>query len=138
MPLNLIPNQPFIFEQALPDQPCLNNDPNVYTQMVTADDTICVQEILTPCLEDVLCDPNMHELGADLLTGSWYVDGGWSSSDLNHIEYDGANYDINQDCFLDLASIVESPVYKLSFEITSITGSVGVFIGVGVNTDFVI
>lgn len=138
MPLNFIPNQPFIFEQALPDQPCLNNDPNVYTQMVTADDTICVQQILTPCLEDVLCDPNMHELGADLLTGAWYVTDGWTSADVNHIEYDGANYDINQTCRLDLASIVEGKVYKLSFEITSITGAVGVFIGVGVNTDFVI
>lgn len=138
MPLNFIPNQPFLFEQALPDQPCLNNDPNVYTQMVTADDTICVQQILTPCLEDVLCDPNMYELGADLLTGSWTVSDGWTSADVNHIEYDGASYNINQTCFLDLASIVESPVYKLSFEITSITGSVGVFIGVGVNTDSVI
>lgn len=138
MPLNFIPNQPFLFEQALPDQPCLNNDPNVYTQMVTADDTICVQQILTPCTEDVLCDPNMYELGADLLTGSWTVSDGWTSADVNHIEYDGASYNINQTCRLDLASIVESPVYKLSFEITSITGSVGVFIGVGVNTDSVI
>jgi hypothetical protein len=80
----------------------------------------------------------MYELGADLLTGSWTVSDGWTSADVNHIEYDGASYNINQTCRLDLASIVESPVYKLSFEITSITGSVGVFIGVGVNTDSVI
>ena len=123
MPLNLIPNQPFIFEQALPDQPCLNNDPNVYTQMVTADDTICVQEILTPCLEDVLCDPNMYELGADILAGSWNGFGGWTSADVNHLEYDGASYSINEFTYLDITPAVVGCAYKISFEITSITGA---------------
>ena len=123
MPLNFIPNQPFLFEQALPDQPCLNNDPNVYTQMVTADDTICVQEILTPCTEDVLCDPNMYELGADLLTGSWDDFGGWTSADVNHVEYDGASYSINEFTILDITPTVVGCAYKISFEITSITGA---------------
>jgi hypothetical protein len=123
MPLNFIPNQPFLFEQALPDQPCLNNDPNVYTQMVTADDTICVQQILTPCLEDVLCDPNMYELGADILAGAWDGFGGWTSADVNHVEYDGASYSINEFTFLDITPTVVGAVYKISFEITSITGA---------------
>ena len=138
MPLNLIPNQPFIFEQALPDQPCLNNDPNVYTQMVTADDTICVQEILTPCLEDVLCDPNMYELGADILAGSWTVSDGWTSADVNHIEYDGANYNITEVCFLNIASMVAGRAYKLSFEITSVTGAMGVYVLYGSNAEYVL
>ena len=130
MPLNFIPNQPFIFEQALPDQPCLNNDPNVYTQMVTADDTICVQEILTPCLEDVLCDPNMYLEGADLMSGAWNVYGGWSSSDLNHIEYDGASHTPGDYIYLDVPTVAGS-VYRVSFEITSITGEGGVYVNLG-------
>ena len=128
MPLNLIPNQPFIFEQALPDQPCLNNDPNVYTQMVTADDTICVQEILTPCLEDVLCDPNMYELGADILAGSWNVSGGFSSSGTNNVSYDGAGFIFPVDFAQLLPFPIIGSVYKLSFTVTSITGGNGFFL----------
>ena len=65
MPIELIPNQPYIFEQALPDQPCLNNDERAYAQLVTSGDTICIREINTPCAEGVMWDPDMYEVGAD-------------------------------------------------------------------------
>lgn len=131
MPLNLIPNQPFIFEQALPDQPCLNNDPNVYTQMVTADDTICVQEILTPCLEDVLCDPNMQESGLNVVD-VWTVADGWSTTDANHIAYDGATAGGGDVCE-QTTGYIAGAVYKIEYTITSLTGTAGVTAALGLS-----
>lgn len=138
MPIELIPNQPYIFEQALPDQPCLNNDERAYAQLVTSGDTICIQEIITPCTEGVMCDPNMYEAGADLLTGTWTVTNGWSSADVNHVAYDGASYNPADNCFLSLASMVAGRAYKLSFEITSITGDMGVYVAFGSNEEGVL
>lgn len=128
MPLNFIPNQPFIFEQALPDQPCLNNDQNAYTQMTAPDDIICVQQVMTPCTEDVLCDPNMYELGADILAGSWNVSGGFSSSGTNNVSYDGAGFIFPVDFAQLLPFPIIGSVYKLSFTVTSITGVNGFFL----------
>jgi hypothetical protein len=65
----------------------------------------------------------MYELGADLLTGSWDGFGGWTSADVNHLEYDGASYSINEFTFLDITPSVVGCAYKISFEITSITGA---------------
>jgi hypothetical protein len=65
----------------------------------------------------------MYELGADLLTGSWDGFGGWTSADVNHLEYDGASYSINEFTFLDITPAVVGCAYKISFEITSITGA---------------
>lgn len=134
MPLELIPNQPFIFEQALPDQPCLNNDPNAYTQMTAPDDIICVQQVITPCTEGVMCDPDMYELGSELLTGAWTASDGWSSADLNHVSYDGASYNAFEVCFLPLGTMISGIAYRLTFEITSITGNMYVNVGSGGNT----
>ncbi len=134
MPIELIPNQPYIFEQALPDQPCLNNDERAYAQLVTSGDTICIQEIITPCTEGVMCDPNMYEVGADLLTGTWTTSDGWSSADLNHVSYDGASYNASEVCFLPLGTMISGIAYRLTFEITSITGNMYVNVGAGGNT----
>lgn len=131
MPLNFIPNQPFLFEQALPDQPCLNNDPNVYTQMVTADDTICVQQILTPCTEDVICDPNMQETGLNVVD-LWTVADGWSTTDANHIAYDGATAGGGDVCEQTTGYIVGA-VYKIEYTITSLTGTAGVTAALGLS-----
>ena len=132
MPLNLIPNQPFIFEQALPDQPCLNNDPNVYTQMVTADDTICVQEILTPCLEDVLCDFNMH-LITNIPSVFWDTADGWSSADSDHVAYDGATAGGLDSCEQVFGTLLNGVAYRIQFQITSLTGDAGVLVGLGLD-----
>jgi hypothetical protein len=131
MPLELIPNQPYIFEQALPDQPCLNNDTRSYTQMVTADDTICVQQVMEACTPDVLCDSDMYLEGSELMTGAWAVFGGWSSADLNHIAYDGASHTPADYTSLNVA-IVQGRAYKLTFEVTSITGEGGFYANLGI------
>jgi hypothetical protein len=80
----------------------------------------------------------MSELGADLLTGSWTVNNGWTSADVNHLEYDGANYVLNENCFLTLASMVAGRAYKLSFEITSVTGAMGVYVAFGSSAEGVL
>jgi hypothetical protein len=134
MPLNFIPNQPILFEQALPDQPCLNNDPNVYTQMVTADDTICVQQILTPCLEDVLCDSNMYEV-TNIPSVSWDVLDGWSSADATHVAYDGASAGGSDNCSQFFGTLLQGVAYRIQFQITSLTGNAGVLVGLGLSVD---
>jgi hypothetical protein len=65
----------------------------------------------------------MYELGEDILAGSWDGFGGWTSADVNHVEYDGASWSINEFTFLDITPTVVGAVYKISFEITSITGA---------------
>ncbi len=132
MPLELIPNQPYIFEQALPDQPCLNNDERQYSQLVTAGDTICVQEIITPCTEGVLCDPDMY-LVTDIPSVSWDVADGWSSVDATHIAYDGATAAGGDLCEQTFGTLLDGVAYRIQFEITSLTGDAGVDVALGLD-----
>jgi hypothetical protein len=130
MPLELIPNQPYIFEQVLPDQPCLNNDPNEYSQLVQPNDQICIQQIITPCTEDVCCDENMYEEGVDLLD-VWTVADGWSSADKNHIAFDGATSGGGDLCEQTWGTLLEGRAYRLEYTITSLTGDAGVIPSLG-------
>ena len=134
MPIELIPNQPYIFEQALPDQPCLNNDERAYAQLVTSGDTICIQEIITPCNEDELCDADMYEI-TNFPSVVWDVADGWSSADADHVSYDGASAGASDNCSQYFGTLVVGAPYRIVFEITSITGDAGVFLTLGLSAD---
>jgi hypothetical protein len=110
----------------------LNNDTNAYSQLVTAGDTICVQQIMTPCTEDVLCDPDMYEAGVDDLMG-WDVLDGWSSTDPNHIAYDGASAGAGDVCEQSTGAYLQGVVYRLEYIVTSITGDSGVTAALGLS-----
>ena len=134
MPIELIPNQPYIFEQALPDQPCLNNDERAYAQLVTSGDTICIQEIITPCNEDELCDADMYGI-TNFPSIGWDVKDGWSSADADHVSYDGASAGASDNCSQYFGILVVGAPYRIVFEITSITGDAGVFLTLGLSAD---
>lgn len=65
------------------------------------------------------------------MTGSWAVFGGWSSADLNHIAYDGASHTPSDYTSLNVA-IVQGRVYRLTFEVTSITGEGSFYANLGI------
>lgn len=135
MSLSFIPNQPWIFEQALPDQPCLNNDTTEYSQLVAPGDTICIQQIMEPCTADILCDPDMvEEDEVDL--GNWTVGDGWSSADKNHVSFDGsvsAGGDICEQT--SAVGFTAGNVFMIDFEITAITGTCGFQVQLGSTSD---
>ncbi len=132
MPLELIPNQPYIFEQALPDQPCLNNDIRQGTQILTNGDIVCTQQIITPCTEDVICDANMY-LVENIASAAWDVADGWSSSDATHISYDGATAAGGDLCEQTFGTLLDGVAYRIQFEITSLTGDAGVNVALGLD-----
>ena len=131
MSLSFIPNQPWIFEQALPDQPCLNNDTTEYSQLVAPGDTICIQQIMEPCTADILCDPNMVEQ-EEVALDAWTVADGWSSADKNHVSYDGASAGGGDICEQSATvGFTAGNVFMIDFEITSITGTSGFYVQLG-------
>lgn len=134
MPLELIPNQPYIFEQALPDQPCLNNDIRQGTQILTAGDTVCTQQVITPCTENVICDALMH-YDSEIASVAWDVSDGWSSADATHIAYDGAMASGGDLCEQSFGTLVAGVPYQISFDITSLTGDGGVLVSLGLDSD---
>lgn len=130
MPLSLIPNQPFIFEQVLPDQPCLNNDDSAYSPLVAPNDVICVQQIMTPCVEDVMCDPDMIDVG-DVPNDGWNCTDGWSSSSPSDVAFDGANTGADLCESLISPTATAGQVCYIDFTITSITGVCGINVQLG-------
>jgi len=122
MPLNFIPNQPFIFEQPIGDYPCLNNDDKAYAQLVQDGDVTCVQWILDAC-DEPLCEPDMEgTAGADEL-GSWTATGGWSSTGSDNLEFDGTG-NPSGDAQQSLSGLTVGAVYRLTFDVTAYTGIV--------------
>lgn len=130
MSLSLIPNQPFIFEESLPDQPCLNNDTSDYGQMVAPSDILCVQQIMNPCEDGIICDDDMIDVEAGNITG-WDTSDGWSSSDANHVAFDGSLSGTDICEMLDAVGNAAGNVFYITFEITSITGTAGVYVQLG-------
>jgi hypothetical protein len=135
MPINFIPNQPFIWESPLTAQPCLNNDIKVYSQMVQPDDIICVQQQMTPCNETINCEPTMSGGVIVETLGTGTFSGGWSSipSPLT-INYDGTGgvvgiceFGIN-----DPLSAQAGYPYRVDFTIVSVTGVASVKIGMDI------
>lgn len=135
MSLSFIPNQPWIFEQALPDQPCLNNDTTEYSQLVAPGDTICIQQIMEPCTADILCDPDMVEQ-EEVALDAWTVADGWASADKNHVSFDGsvsAGGDICEQT--SAVGFTAGNVFMIDFEITAITGTCGFQVQLGSTSD---
>jgi hypothetical protein len=122
MPLELIPNQPFIFENPIGAYPCLNNDPKHYAQLVQDGDTTCVQWKLGACGASPLCEPDMvmETPGSDEL-GSWTVGGGWTSSGSGVLNFQGAAGDAIAD--QDLTGLVSGSVYQLTVNVNVFTGN---------------
>ncbi len=129
MPIELLPNQPFIFEQVLPDQPCLNSDTNTYGQLVAPSDTICVQQRITPCNADIMCDQDMYEEGEEII-GAWTTSGAWSSSSDTEVAFDGAAT-ASDECSQSWGDLCVGGVYRLSFDIASITGDTEINVQLG-------
>lgn len=135
MSLSFIPNQPWIFEQALPDQPCLNNDTTEYSQLVAPGDTICIQQIMEPCTADIICDPDMVE-EEEVALGNWTVGDGWSSADANHVAYDGSAAGGGDICEQSATvGFTAGNVFMIDFEITAITGTCGFQVQLGSTSD---
>lgn len=132
MPLEFIPNQPFIFEELLPDQPCLNNDNRAYSQIVQPNDTICVQQIMTPCASAINCEPDMFSPAAALgLSGSlgsgWSFGGGLTS-------YTGSGGVVGNVTYTPSSPLVAGNPYQIDLTVDSVTGTAGIFVSLGLDT----
>lgn len=120
MPLSFIPNQPFIWESPLPEQPCLNNDNRAYAQIVQPNDTVCVQQIMTPCESTINCEPNMFNSpaasGINATLGSgWSFGGGLYS-------YDGSGGVVGDLEITPTSPSTAGEVYQITITVDSITG----------------
>lgn len=86
MPLNFIPNQPYIWEQDGFDQDCLNNDSRKYAQLVAEGDQVRIQVGLQACQPNGICDPDMYLVGTQIFPfvglppGSFTKTNGWSEN----------------------------------------------------------
>lgn len=133
MPVNFIPNQPFIFELPIGAYPCLNNDPKQYSQLVQPDDKVCIQWQMEPCLPDVECEPEMYELIPDEFLKEWTATDQWFSSGYSSLTYmgNGSAPTIPQ-CALNL-SLTLGAVYKLSFT-AQVTGTASFTLNLGISS----
>lgn len=132
MPLEFIPNQPFIFEPLLPDQPCLNNDNRVYSQIVQPNDTVCVQQIMTPCSSAINCEPDMFSTAAALgLFTS--LGSGWTSSGGDY-NYSGAGGVVGNVTITPAVPLVAGNPYQIQITVESVTGNCAIFVSLGLDT----
>lgn len=132
MPLEFIPNQPFIFEELLPDQPCLNNDNRAYSQIVQPNDRICVQQIMTPCASEINCEPDMFAspaaLGLSASLGSGWSSGGGLTS------YSGSGGVVGNATYTPSTPLVAGNVYQVDITIDSVTGVCAIYVSLGLYT----
>jgi len=121
MPVELIANQPIIFQDPIGQYPCLNNDPRQYAVLMQEDDQLCMQWKLTECADN-LCEPDMvmDPLGTDEL-GTWTVTGDWSTTGSNELTFDGTA-NAGGDAMQTLIGLVVGAVYKLTFNVQTFTG----------------
>lgn len=132
MPLNFIPNQPFIWEYPIEIQPCLNNDVRGYSQIVQPNDTICVQQQMLPCSEAINCESNMFNSAAALgVSGS--TGSGWSTGGGNY-NYTGAGGVVGNITITPLTPLVVGAVYQVDITVESVTGNCGIFVSLGLDT----
>ena len=125
MPVELIPNQPIIFQDPIGQYPCLNNDPRQYAVLMQEDDQLCMQWKLEECNVDVMCEPNMviDPLGTDEL-GAWTVTGGWSTTGSDELTFDGTTNQGGGAYYAQQQlTLTPKAVYKLSFNVTNYTGN---------------
>jgi hypothetical protein len=123
MPLELIPNQPFIFENPIGAYPCLNNDPKHYAQLVQDGDITCVQWKLGACGASPLCEPDMvMETPGSNELGAWTATGGWSTSGSCCVSFDGTG-DPGGDANQSFATTEIGSIYKVSFTVDVYTGN---------------
>ncbi len=122
MPLEFIPNQPFIFEKPIGDYPCLNNDPKHYAQLVQDGDITCVQWILEEC-DEPICEPDMvmDPVGADEL-GAWSNTSGWTTTGSDNLSFVGANAVATSPSQLSL-SLTSNSIYRLKFDVDYLTAN---------------
>jgi len=123
MPLEFIPNQPFIFEKPIGDYPCLNNDPKAYAQLVQDGDITCVQWILDAC-DEPLCEPDMvmDPVGADEL-GAWTAINGWSTTGSDNLSFTYA-VALTHVASNTSLTLVTNAIYKVTFDVTNISGTI--------------
>lgn len=121
MPLEFIPNQPFIFASPIGSQPCLNNDVRQYRQLIQNGDKICAQWKMLPCTEDVGCEPEMVDIGAEEL-GAWTTSLGWSSTGADNATFDGSGG--VGTCEQTLTGLTVGVPYRFEFNVTALTGAV--------------
>jgi hypothetical protein len=124
MPVELIPNQPIIFQDPIGQYPCLNNDPRQYAVLMQENDQLCMQWKLTECNPDSMCEPNMvmDPVGSNLLS-TWSVTGDWDTTGSSNLSFGwgsglgGLTYSANQN-----VTFIAGAVYKLTFDVTIYTG----------------
>lgn len=135
MPLNFIPNQPYLFENALAAQSCLNNDDSAYAQLVQPNDNICIQVQMEPCTiaADIQCEPAMYAI-TDVTLGAWTVSNGWSSGGTQDLDYDGTSGVVGQ-AYQSWGGgeIVAGRVYRINFTIDNVTGNASVTVALGLD-----
>lgn len=134
MPIEFIPNQPVLFESPLEAQACLNNDNRVYAQPVNDSDQTCIQVKITPCNEDIGCEPDMYwyeNPGTILFT--WMESGGWTTPVGNIPAYDGTGGVVGS-IYQDFSgALIPGAVYQIFFTISSVTGNASVTIRLGLS-----
>lgn len=130
MPIEFIPNQPYIFDPPLADQVCLNNDTKQYQQLVADGDTICIQQKMTPCNAEINCEPTMSDGAGTSAVGAGTLTGGWSSAGLGLVSYDGTGGVVGTCSFViaDPVTAVAGRPYYITFTIASITGNCAITI----------
>lgn len=130
MPLEFIPNQPFIFSDPIGDQSCLNNDIRQGSQIVTAGDTICVQQKITPCDALINEEPTMSSGAGASATTSWTVSGGWSSASPGTLSFDGTGGVVGT-ATQAAGTLLAGRAYRIEFTIASVTGMASVVVELG-------
>jgi len=128
MPVELIPNQPIIFQDPIGQYPCLNNDPRQYAVLMQDGDQLCMQWKLLECDATSMCEPNMvmDPVGPNELIGApaWFTAGGWNSTSVTDLTFDGTSGDggptfVGQQAIPVTAGIV----HKVTFTVDNYTGT---------------
>ena len=136
MAINFIPNQPVIFEKGYPDQPCQNNDNRAYAQLVSKGDNTCFQVQVTPCSDQSLCNPEMLNIGANIIDkdpGDWTetygTAWGWSGSVLTYATVGSLMHTI-----ASTYTVLVGGIYRLTLNITTLTKPLTVQFGLETRT----
>ena len=128
MPLEFIPNQPFIWESPIGTQDCLNNDTRIGSQIVTQGDTICVQQKLLPCDETVNCEPTMSSGAGTSVIGAFTTSGKWTYL-AGELTFSGSGT-LGSATYTN-GALLTGVVYRVEFEVWGISGDANISVSLG-------
>lgn len=124
MAINFIPNQPVIFEKGYPDQPCQNNDNRAYAQLVSKGDNTCFQVQVTPCSEQLLCNPEMLDIGSNIIPkapGDWTETAGTDWTYTAGVSFQYTAVTPGNDVIESSVTVTPNAAYRLTIFLSAIT-----------------